>query len=116
MPGKRRLDLLLVDRKLAVSRSKAASMIMAAEVYVDGRIVDKPGTSVTESAAIMLKAKPRYVSRGGLKLEAALSGFGDRSQRKTLCGRWGQHGRIYRLPVATWRRTRTCDRRRLWHP
>lgn len=76
MPGKRRLDLLLVDRKLAVSRSKAASMIMAAEVYVDGRIVDKPGTSVTESAAIRLKAKPRYVSRGGLKLEAALSGFG----------------------------------------
>lgn len=76
MPGKQRLDLLLVERELADSRSKAAAMIMAAEVSVDGRIVDKPGTLVAEIASVRLKDKRRYVGRGGLKLEAALRDFG----------------------------------------
>ena len=75
-PGKKaRLDLLLVRRKLAPSRSKAAAMIMAGEVSVDSRLVDKPGASVQWDADIMLKEKPRYVGRGGLKLEAALNAF-----------------------------------------
>ena len=51
-------------------------MIMAGEVIVDAIIVDKPGTFVAADAEIVLKDKPRYVSRGGLKLEAALKGFG----------------------------------------
>ncbi len=72
---KARLDLLLVERRLAPSRSKAAAMIMAGEVTVGRRLVDKPGTAVALDAAIELKEKPRYVSRGGLKLEAALNAF-----------------------------------------
>lgn len=71
-----RLDLLLLRRKLAPSRSKAAAMIMAGEVLVDAKVVDKPGTFVRGDADIALKQKPRYVSRGGLKLEAALMTFG----------------------------------------
>lgn len=50
-------------------------MIMAGEVIVDARVVDKPGALVRTEADITLKAKPRYVSRGGAKLEAALSAF-----------------------------------------
>ena len=74
-PRKTRLDLLLVQRRLAPSRSKAAAMIMAGEISVGGRLVDKPGTSVPAQADIALKEKPRYVGRGGLKLEAALQAF-----------------------------------------
>lgn len=75
MADKLRLDKLLVQRQLARTRSQAAAMIMAAEVSVDGRMIDKPGTPVSESAAITLKDKPRYVGRGGYKLEAALRAF-----------------------------------------
>ena len=50
-------------------------MIMAREVTVDASIVDKPGAQVHPDASIALKRKPRYVSRGGLKLEAALASF-----------------------------------------
>jgi 23S rRNA (cytidine1920-2'-O)/16S rRNA (cytidine1409-2'-O)-methyltransferase len=72
---KARLDVLLVNRQLAFSRSKAAAMIMAGEVTVNAQLVDKPGTSVHADADIVLKEKPRYVGRGGLKLEAALKAF-----------------------------------------
>ena len=75
MAGKVRLDQLLHKRKLAPSRSKAAAMIMAGEVRVDQRLVDKPGAMVASHAEIDLKARPRFVSRGGLKLEAALTAF-----------------------------------------
>ena len=75
MAERRRLDVLLVDRQLAPSRSKAAAMIMAAEVSVNGRLVDKPGTRVVSDVDIRLRARPRYVGRGGLKLEAALRAF-----------------------------------------
>ena len=75
MPGKLRLDRLMVERELADSRSKAAAMIMAAEVFVNERLIDKPGTAVPVDASIRVKAKPRYVSRGGLKLEAAVARF-----------------------------------------
>jgi len=72
---KTRLDLLLVARNHVSSRSKAAAQIMAGEVTVDGRLVDKPGSMVRNDAEVRLKAKPRYVGRGGLKLEAALAAF-----------------------------------------
>ena len=80
---KSRLDILLARRKLAPSRSKAAAMIMAGEVRVNDRIVDKPGTFVHMEANISLRQKPRYVSRGGLKLEAALEVFGINPAGKT---------------------------------
>ncbi|MYE77604.1 MAG: TlyA family rRNA (cytidine-2'-O)-methyltransferase, partial [Chloroflexi bacterium] len=75
MAGKLRLDKLLVERQLALTRNKAAAMIMAAEVSVDGRMVDKPGAQVSPQAEITVKDKARYVGRGGYKLEAALAAF-----------------------------------------
>lgn len=74
-----RLDLLLVSRGLAPSRERARAVIMAGEVRVDGRMVDKPGTMVPVDAAVELVgagAELRYASRGGLKLEHALDVFG----------------------------------------
>ncbi len=76
MAGKLRLDRLLVERSLAPTRSKAAAMIMAGEVSLSGRLVDKPGTMARQDDRIALKRKPPYVGRGGLKLEAALDAFG----------------------------------------
>jgi 23S rRNA (cytidine1920-2'-O)/16S rRNA (cytidine1409-2'-O)-methyltransferase len=71
-----RLDQLLVQRGLAESREKAKAVIMAGLVEVDKIMVDKPGRLIAASAAISLKKPfPPYVSRGGLKLEAALSHF-----------------------------------------
>ncbi|MBN2391988.1 MAG: TlyA family RNA methyltransferase [Anaerolineae bacterium] len=72
---KQRLDVLLVERNLAESRSLAQRFIRAGEVLVDGQLADKPGADVAEDAAITLKAKPRFVSRGGEKLAAALARF-----------------------------------------
>lgn len=76
MANKKRLDVMLHERGLAPSREKARAMIMAGEVTVDDRLVDKPGTRVTADASIALKAKPRFVSRGGEKLADALRAFG----------------------------------------
>src|SRR5215475_11049540 len=73
-----RLDILLVERGLAPSRERARALIMAGEVLVDGRRVEKSGTLVSRDAAFELPARPeelRYVSRGGLKLERALDAF-----------------------------------------
>jgi len=72
---KERLDRLIVDRGLARSRSVAQRLIMAGEVLVDGAMVDKPGTRVITDSEILLKSKPRFVSRGGDKLAGALSRF-----------------------------------------
>jgi len=73
--SKRRLDLLLVERGLCRSRSQAQGEIRAGNVLVDGKRIDKPGTLVPEEAEIELRERPRYVSRGGLKLEGALEAF-----------------------------------------
>lgn len=72
---KKRLDVLLVEKGLARSRARAQRLIMAGEVLVNGQVVDKPGTRVPTDAAIELLAHLPYVSRGGLKLEAALDAF-----------------------------------------
>jgi 23S rRNA (cytidine1920-2'-O)/16S rRNA (cytidine1409-2'-O)-methyltransferase len=70
---KLRLDKLLVDRHLAESRERAQAMIIAGRVLVDEQKIDKSGASVSDTAAIRLTGDdPRFVSRGGLKLEAAL--------------------------------------------
>jgi len=72
---KTRLDLYLVARGLCPSRALAQRFIMAGQVFVAGQLVDKPATKVPEGAQVELKALPRYVSRGGDKLEAALAQF-----------------------------------------
>ena len=73
---KTRLDVLLVERGLAESREKAKAIIMAGEVFVDGQREDKAGTSFPEKVVIEVKGSPlKYVSRGGLKLEKAMTHF-----------------------------------------
>lgn len=71
-----RIDQLLVARGLCESREKAQRAIMAGEVRIGDRIFDKPGTRVEEDVVVSVKTADRYVGRGGLKLEAALSAFG----------------------------------------
>ena len=73
---RRRLDLLLVDKGLAPSRERARSLIMAGRVFVDGLRIEKPGKEFAFDANVHVKGNLPYVSRGGLKLEAALDGFG----------------------------------------
>jgi 23S rRNA (cytidine1920-2'-O)/16S rRNA (cytidine1409-2'-O)-methyltransferase len=70
-----RLDQLLVERQLTPSREKAQALILAGAVLVNQQKADKPGRSVPEDAAITLLGQTKYVSRGGLKLEAALEAF-----------------------------------------
>jgi 23S rRNA (cytidine1920-2'-O)/16S rRNA (cytidine1409-2'-O)-methyltransferase len=71
---KLRLDKLLVDHGHAASRERAQALILAGRVLVDEQRVDKPGTTVTVEAVIrLLGSDLKYVSRGGLKLERALS-------------------------------------------
>src|SRR5438034_3607857 len=76
--NKERLDVALVRRGLAPSRERARALIMAGQVYVGDRMVDKPGTLVPLDADCHLAEVPeelKYVSRGGLKLEKALATF-----------------------------------------
>jgi 23S rRNA (cytidine1920-2'-O)/16S rRNA (cytidine1409-2'-O)-methyltransferase len=73
---KMRLDRLLVERGLAESREKAQGLILAGLILVDEQKAEKCGTLVNEQATVrMLGDSPRYVSRGGLKLEGALDHF-----------------------------------------
>ncbi len=73
--AKQRLDKLLVERELCVSRQLAQRLIQAGEVRVKGEIVDKVGTEVPVDALIEVKQRPRFVSRGGEKLIKALEEF-----------------------------------------
>ena len=72
---KQRLDLLLVERGLVESRALAQRLVMAGQVRVDGQVALKPGDKVTDQADLTIEQGPRYVSRGGEKLEAALAAF-----------------------------------------
>ena len=73
--AKVRLDQLLVQRNLVESRERAQRLIMAGEVLVNDRVADKPGMQIAAEAAIRIKEPLPYVSRGGLKLAAALDRF-----------------------------------------
>ena len=73
--NKERLDVLVVMRGLAESREQAQRLIMAGEVEVDGVRQDKPGRAVTVDAEITVRRPLPYVSRGGVKLAAALDAF-----------------------------------------
>lgn len=75
MTKRQRLDLLLLQRGLASSREQAQQLIRAGWVRQGGRVVDKPGTTLPADAPLEVEARPRYVSRGGDKLEAALTAF-----------------------------------------
>lgn len=71
-----RIDTLLVEKGLLESRSRAKAVIMSGVVYVKGQMIDKPGTLVDKNSEIKLKEIiPRFVSRGGLKLEKAITGL-----------------------------------------
>ena len=77
MKIKKRLDVLLVERGFADTRTKAQAIIMSGLVYVAGQKADKPGMSFEETVDIEVRgAACPYVSRGGLKLEKALRDFG----------------------------------------
>jgi 23S rRNA (cytidine1920-2'-O)/16S rRNA (cytidine1409-2'-O)-methyltransferase len=83
--GKReRLDLLLLERRLVDSREEGRRKILAGDVRVNDQAVTKAGTLVDAGAAIRLKPTPRYVSRGGFKLEKALSEFAIDVNGKTV--------------------------------
>ncbi|MBZ5607147.1 MAG: TlyA family RNA methyltransferase [Acidobacteriia bacterium] len=112
MPG-RRLDQILVERGLVESREKARALILAGQVLVNGQKIDKAGRSVAPDSRVEVLEQPRYVGRGGLKLEAALKHFGIQAAGKT-CADIGsstggftdcllQHGaaRVYAVDVGT---------------
>jgi 23S rRNA (cytidine1920-2'-O)/16S rRNA (cytidine1409-2'-O)-methyltransferase len=74
-PKKLRLDAALVERQLVESRQKAQALILSGRVTVNGQRADKPGHSVPGDARIEVEQGLKYVSRGGVKLEAALKVF-----------------------------------------
>ena len=87
MAEKVRLDTLLARRGLFPSRARAAASVMAGEVRVggDGRRADKPGQLVAEDVEIAVDERPRFASRGGTKLDNALSALGiDVAGRRAL--------------------------------
>lgn len=73
--SKQRLDTLLVERHFCASRQLAQRLIRAGQVRVNQQVIDKPGTEIDLTAEIQVQQPPRYVSRGGEKLEKALSEF-----------------------------------------
>jgi 23S rRNA (cytidine1920-2'-O)/16S rRNA (cytidine1409-2'-O)-methyltransferase len=75
MAEKVRLDVLLTERGLAQSRAQAQRLIMAGEVRVDGQVDLTPASRVGRQANLEIERPPRFVSRGGEKLEAALNAF-----------------------------------------
>lgn len=73
--NKLRLDVALVERGLAESRERAQALILAGSVTVNGQRAEKPGREIPVDASIEVAQPLKYVSRGGLKLEAALEKF-----------------------------------------
>jgi 23S rRNA (cytidine1920-2'-O)/16S rRNA (cytidine1409-2'-O)-methyltransferase len=71
-----RLDAALVERGLAETRSRAQALVMSGRVRVDGAVVDKAGAQVTAAAVIEVEEPPRFVSRGGDKLETGMRRWG----------------------------------------
>ncbi len=82
-PGKERLDKLLVERGLAETRAKAQSLIIAGQVFSGRQRLDKAGQTVPLDIDLTIREPARFVSRGGLKLAAALDYFEIETQGKT---------------------------------
>ena len=74
-PKRQRLDLLLVERGLCPSREQARALVLAGAVRVDDQKIVRPARAFGPEARIAVTERPRYVSRGGFKLEAALDAF-----------------------------------------
>ncbi len=70
-----RVDMLLVERGLAESRSMAQRLVMAGQVRADGQVVAKPSVAYPEAVELMVDRGPRFVSRGGEKLAGAIEAF-----------------------------------------
>ena len=73
---KRRLDILLVERGLAESRTRAQALVMEGKVRVAGQTEYKPSRQVDDETSVEIEAPPRFVSRGGEKLEGAFELWG----------------------------------------
>ncbi len=82
---RKRLDLLMYERGLVPSRTAAQALILEGKVRVDGRIATKAGFAVDDSAEVEVESPPRFVSRGGEKLEAAFSAFPDLNVEGMVC-------------------------------
>ncbi|MYL57644.1 TlyA family rRNA (cytidine-2'-O)-methyltransferase, partial [Virgibacillus halodenitrificans] len=83
--GKKRVDVLLVERGLIETREKAKRIIMAGLVYTEQERIDKPGIKVEEDIPLTVKGKLfPYVGRGGLKFEKALTYFAISAQDKIM--------------------------------
>ena len=77
MSSKKRLDILVYEAGFAESREKAKALIMSGIIYADNQKADKAGSMYDENVKLEMRgAKPKYVSRGGLKLEKAINSFG----------------------------------------
>jgi len=72
---KERIDILLVTRGLCESREQSKRLVLAGKVRSGDRVLDKPSTKIEADAPLEVKEPPRYVGRGGLKLEGALDHF-----------------------------------------
>jgi 23S rRNA (cytidine1920-2'-O)/16S rRNA (cytidine1409-2'-O)-methyltransferase len=73
--AKVRVDLLLLQRGMVESRSRAQRLIMAGQVRVEGQVVSKPSVTVAGDSQLTIDRRPQFVSRGGEKLQAALGHF-----------------------------------------
>ncbi len=89
-----RLDVRILEKNLSESRSQVQRLIMAGQVRVDGQVVLKPSAQISPEAEISIDAGQKYVSRGGEKLEGALSHFYVRFTRHGVCGCWRIDGRV----------------------
>jgi 23S rRNA (cytidine1920-2'-O)/16S rRNA (cytidine1409-2'-O)-methyltransferase len=75
MAKKNRIDILIFQKGLTTSLSKATALVMEGKVSIKDKIITKPGFLVSEDSEILIKESDKYVSRGGLKLEEALKKF-----------------------------------------
>ena len=108
-----RLDQLLVERGLAPSRAAAQAMLLAGEVELEGRRPSlKPGNLVQPDVAAERARRPRWASRAGDKLAAALDAFGVDVDGRDGAGRRRVDGRIHRCPARSRRCARLRGRRR----
>jgi 23S rRNA (cytidine1920-2'-O)/16S rRNA (cytidine1409-2'-O)-methyltransferase len=109
---KERLDVLLTERGMVETRSLAQRLVMAGQVRVDGQVVSKPSSKVPMEARLEIEHGPRFVSRGGEKLEGALQAFGILDLNGLVCADVGastggftdallQHGalKVYAIDV-----------------
>lgn len=76
LSNKKRIDVLLVEKGLETSRERAKALVMSGNVYSGGQRVEKPGEEIDADAEIEVRTGLKYVSRGGLKLEKAMTAFG----------------------------------------